>query len=84
MSIEHPETLAEWRAYFDTLDEEALWEKASDANSAHFVRALMDEGYTPKELEAIFTALAKRFVTLGQRPPDGGWYDLTTLAHGRA
>jgi hypothetical protein len=83
MSLKHPQTPAEWRAHIDTLDAEDLWNKAADANSARFVRTLIDEGYGPKEIEGIFVALAKRFVVLGQRPPEGGWYDLPALAQGR-
>jgi hypothetical protein len=84
MSREQPKTLAEWRIYFEALDAEELWNQASDANSARFVRTLMEEGYRPAEIEDIFTALAKRFTALGQHPPEEGWYDLAALARGRS
>ena len=79
MSLRHPRTPAEWRAYIEGLSDDELWEKAVAANTASFVQAMIKEGSSSEDLEGIFVALAKRFAQAGQRPPADGWFDLNEL-----
>ncbi len=74
-----PHSLDEWRAHFATLDGEALWEKAMQANSIRFVRQLQTEGRSAAEVHQIFIALAQRFDALEQHGPEGGLYDWDVL-----
>jgi hypothetical protein len=70
----------EWRRYVDGLDDDALVEATENANSAGFVRALQDEGYDAAEIDAVLRLFARRWRTLGQVPPAGGYVDLVWLA----
>ena len=72
-------TAKEWRDYFQTLDGEALREKAIAANTASFVQSLQQEKLSAQEIHQVFIALAKRFKDTGQRPPSDGFYNLDTL-----
>ncbi len=69
----------EWRRYVDGLTDDALVEATENANSAGFVRALQDEGYSPMEIDAVLRAFARRWQALGQVPPAGGYVDLVWL-----
>ncbi len=80
MSVEHPESVEEWRAHFRTLEGTSLREKAIAANTVAFVRLLKEEGYAAREIHMIFTHLARRFVELGERTPGEGLYDLDVVA----
>ena len=80
MAIELPRTLPEWRSYVHARSADELFERAADANRAHFVRGLLEEGYSAAEVEAIFVLLARRLKARGRRPPVDGWYDLVALA----
>jgi hypothetical protein len=72
----NPRTLAEWKQYAESLKGSALRDAAASANSMTFVKVLQEEGYGPEEVHAIIHLLASRFVTLGERPPADGLYDL--------
>jgi hypothetical protein len=75
-----PRTLAQWRAYIDGLEGDALVDAASAANGIGFVEVLEGEGYAPDQIHAVLYAFAARFVALGRRPPGGGLYDFAALA----
>ena len=84
MTAAHPKTLAEWKAYADTLTGQALWDAAVSANTMAFVQVLQEEGYEAEQIHAVIHLLAKRFVTLGERAPADGFYDLAAMGFSAA
>lgn len=79
MSVEHPKTLDEWKAYAAELEGMTLREKAIAANSMEFVDQLQEEGYSADEIHSIYVYIARRFAETGQRPPGDGLYDYFLL-----
>lgn len=70
------QTLAQWQAFVDGLSPETLTDEALKANTAGFTNSMLEEGYSAEEVHACIVMFAKRFVTLGQVPPQGGYLDL--------
>jgi hypothetical protein len=70
------QTLAQWQAFVDGLGVDTLIDEAVKANTAAFTNAMLEEGYSAEEVHACIVMFAKRFVTLGQVPPQGGYLDL--------
>lgn len=80
MSLSRPENLGEWAQHIAQLHGPGLRSKAIAANQIGFVRSLLDDGFSPAEVETIFVLLAKQLVRAGQRPPRAGLYDLSLFA----
>ena len=80
MPTSQPRTLDEWRAYVESLSPEALWAKATAANSLGFVQTLQEEGYAGAEIEALFVLVARRLKAVGLTPPRTGYFDHASLA----
>ena len=79
MSMRHPNTVEEWRAYAAKLEGEDLRAKIISANSVAFVRQLKEEGVDAAAIHAIIAAFAARGREVGQVLPTGGFYDLDRL-----
>lgn len=75
-----PKTLEDWARYIASLRGEGLWSKAIAANSITFVEQLLEEGYSPDEVETIMILLGQQFGRVGQTPPGRALYDLAELA----
>lgn len=80
MSDADKKSLSEWRAFVEGLSLEDLVDEARKANSAAFMLALRERGYSAQEAHACLELFARRFVALGQIPPAGGYVDLEWLA----
>jgi hypothetical protein len=74
-------TTAQWRAHIESLEPGALFQEATHANTAAFVRTLNESGYTAAEIHACLLLFAQRFQQLGHVPPRGGYVDLQWLAN---
>jgi hypothetical protein len=79
MSIEHPNTLEEWDAYFARYSGRQLQAKARAMNTMKFVKALRAEGCPMGDVEKIFTFMARRLKAAEYPPPPGGVFDLREL-----
>lgn len=71
--------MEQWQRFVDGLSPEVLFDEASKANSVGFVSAMLEEGYSAEEVSQCLTMFARRFVTLGQMAPQGGYLDLVWL-----
>lgn len=67
-----PDTMEDWDYYVGSLSEDQIVSKAYAANTMGFVRQMLEEGYTPQEVERILTLFAERLEALGKMVPDGG------------
>ena len=79
MSLEDPRTPIEWEKYFDLYSAEEVLSKAKASNNQSFVRSLVEEGYSMKEIENIFLMMAIRIDKGNFKPPVGSAYDLNLL-----
>ncbi len=75
-------SLAEWKAFIGELeaDPAELYAAAEAANSAPWVRTMMEKGASAKDVHAVLELFAQRFKALGFVPPAGGYVDLGWLA----
>jgi hypothetical protein len=64
-----PKTLSEWVQYVANLDSKDLIIQAGMAGEKCFVDSLMDEGYTPEDIDKIHLAFALRFKQDKKRIP---------------
>ena len=69
--MSNPTTLPEWKAFISTLEGVQLRNQGVGANSLVFVRTLQEEGTSNKDLTAILTMFAVRFLEDGQALPVG-------------
>jgi len=69
MPTNNPRTPREWAAYIGSLQGASLRSKALAAGSVDFVQQLQSEGYSAKEISAIFDMFAEQFDVDGQDPP---------------
>lgn len=79
-AIGPPHTLGEWEIYIKGLAGRALWSKAVAANSHTFARDLLAEGLTMGEIEQIMLLFARQLRATGCKVPEGGPFDLVTMA----
>lgn len=80
-----PTTLVDWQVYVDQLEGPDLWSKAIAANTQRFVDQLIRiDGLTMDDARSVIQMFALRIITTQGRLPDGGAYDLQTLAQNPA
>lgn len=77
---EAPKTLEQWAHYIAGLSGADLSSKARAVNSIDFVDDLIDDGYTPDEVETLFVLLAKHLARLDRLPPESGLYSYRRMS----
>lgn len=80
MSTTQPESLEQWAQYIAGLEGDDLRSKARAINRIDFVEALLDEGYSPDEVETLFILLAQHLARTDQMLPDAGLYSYRRMA----
>lgn len=80
MSAEQPRSLEQWAHYIAGLSGADLRSKARAVNSIDFVDDMIDEGYSPDEIETLFILLAQHLKRTGQMLPDAGLYSYRRMA----
>jgi hypothetical protein len=71
MSVQYPQTMEEWDAYFARYSGKQLFSKAKSMNTIKFVKTLKDEDYSMGDIEQIFTFIARRLISADFTLPDG-------------
>lgn len=80
MTAERPRSLDQWANYIAGLSGDDLRSKARAVNSIDFVDDLIEEGYSPDEVETLFVLLAQHLERTGQMLPDAGLYNYRRMA----
>lgn len=80
MSTTRPESLEQWAHYIAGLCGDDLRSKARAINKIDFVEELLDEGYSPDEVETLFILLAQHLARTDQMLPDAGLYSYRRMA----
>lgn len=75
-----PKTLEEWQAYVRQLAGADLRSKGINANTQMFADALLEEDYEMSDVEQIILFFVRQFVATGQKIPEGGAWDMVTMA----
>jgi hypothetical protein len=75
-----PKTVAEWQSYVGGLTDDVLYDVASAANSASFVRQLQSEGYDADDIHAVLHAFASELTARDIVTGGDGLYDWASLA----
>lgn len=80
MSTHRPSNLAEWSEYIQGLSGTALYSQVIAANTHSFTRMLVAEGATTADVEQVLLRFVRRLRALGVKVPEGGAFDLVTMA----
>lgn len=80
MSTTRPETLEQWAHYIAGLSGADLRSKARAVNRIDFVEELLDDGYSPDDVETLFVLLAQHLERTGEMLPDSGLYSYRRMA----
>ncbi len=78
--MSRPQSLPEWKTYIENLGGPKLFSQTVAANSHTFARALLEEGATMGDVEQILLMYVRQLRALGVKVPEGGPFDLVTMA----
>jgi hypothetical protein len=78
--MNRPSNLAEWSEYIQGLSGSGLYSQAIAANTHSFTRTLVAEGATTGDVEKILLLFVRRLRATGVKVPEGGAFDLVTMA----
>jgi hypothetical protein len=79
MASSKQEELEVWKGRLEELTPDELWRKAGPANSPRFVRALVKQGMSGAEIEALFAYWVHLLRRADLPIPSGGYFDLNSL-----
>ena len=75
-----PQSIPEWETYIRQLGGENLFSQTVAANSHTFARTLLEEGATMGDVEQIMLLFVRQLRAMGVKVPEGGPFDLVTMA----
>lgn len=78
--MNRPNSLPEWKTYIENLGGENLFSQAVAANTHTFARTLLEEGATMGDVEQIMLLFVRQLRAIGVKVPEGGPFDLNTMA----
>lgn len=74
-----PQTLSEWKQYWESLSTDQLFWQLTRANTQSFVEALQAEQYSMGDIEHLLQLGVRCLQTQGSRIPSGGLYNLMQM-----
>lgn len=80
MSLEYPQTIAEWEEYISQYHGKKLLDLCRAANKMTFIQTLLDEGMVMADINELFVLFVRRIAGLGMPIPADGLIDLTEIA----
>lgn len=78
--MSRPNSLPEWASYIRNLAGSPLWSQVVAANTHSFARTLVEEGATMGDVEQILLLFVRQLRATGTKVPEGGPFDLVTMA----
>lgn len=78
--MSRPNSLPEWKTYVAGLGGKNLFSQAVAANTHTFARTLLEEGATMGDVEQILLMFVRQLRAIGVKVPEGGPFDLNTMA----
>lgn len=76
----NPQSIEEWDSYIEVLSDEDLWSQSVSANTESFAQELLHEGFSVMFVKRVVQLFAKQLASRNLKIPDGGAYDMHTLA----
>ena len=72
--------MKDWAEYVQSLAGKPLWSKAVNCNTQSFATDMLRRGNSLDEVQEILLYFARQMKAVGMKIPEGGAYDLVSLA----